>query len=248
MDAALDAVMLGIAARLGGGRIRPVRMLLAALMGAGLALAARRLMLSRAQIAVLWLPAAFVMQAAAQGRRALVHPVRHVGLLLCAAGLLGGTVTALLGATGSLPTAYALGGVCMAGMTANLARARRVVSDVRQAYIVCRWRGRTAEFEAMADSGNTLRDYLTHLPVIVMPAGQGKKLFGIQSEVLRPIFADTAGGRQMMELLMPEEITVCTGEREAKVTAAVALCKGLSKDAPALIPASLLENMEDIKT
>ena len=50
----------------------------------------------------------------------------------------------------------------------------------------------------MVDSGNCLRDYLTHRPVIVMPQARGYRLFGLENTPLRPIFADTAGGRQMM--------------------------------------------------
>lgn len=242
LDTALDAVLLMIAARLGGMRIRPARVLFGALTGAGAALIVRRLALSPGQTAALWLPAALAMQAAAQGRGALAHPVRHVLLLLSAAGLLGGTLTALAGAAGSLCAAYALCGVCMAAMTASVTRARRAAC-VRRVEIVCRWRGRTARFEAMIDSGNTLRDYLTHRPVIVMPRALGRRLFGIEDEALRPIFADTAGGRQWMELLVPAQTIVRADGQEKQVDAAVALCGALGGHAPVLAPASLTDGL-----
>jgi len=243
LDAALDAVMLGIAARLGGMRIRPERVICGALAGALCAWLARKPALSRGAAALVWLPTALIMQMIAQGKAALVHPMRNTLLLLCAAGLLGGTLTALAGATGSLVSAYALGGVCMAVMTMSLARAGRAVGDTRRALIVCRYRGRTARFEAMIDSGNTLRDYLTHRPVIVMPTDMGKRLFHLREAPLRPIFADTAGGRQMMELLVPQETEVMIGGRRTRVEAAVALCGALSKHAPALAPASLTDGL-----
>ena len=240
LDTALDAVMLLIAARLDGRWIRPWRLLCGALTGAGCAWLARTLALTHGQTAFFWLPVSYAMTLAAQGRRAVVHPVRCVCLLLCAAGLLGGTLTALHGATGSLLSAYALGGVMMTLMTASLLRARRASADVRRARIVCRYSGQTAQFEAMIDSGNTLRDYLTQYPVIVMQKDVGIRLFGLEHKPLRPIFADTAGGRQMMDVFVPEETILIREGKKKGVLAAVALSGALSKETPALLPASLV--------
>ncbi len=237
----MDAAMLGIAARLAGGHAKAGRLLLGALAGAGMAAFVRRLPISGAQSAALWLPVALAMQAIAQGRDALMHPVRHAFLLLCAAGLLGGTLTALHGATGSLTSAYALGGAMMTAMTASLLRARRAAAGVQRGQVLCRRRGRTARLEAMIDSGNTLRDYLTHRPVIVLPEETGRRMFGLENEALRPIFADTAGGRQMMAVFVPQETVLLFGGERRRVQAAVALCGGLGRSAPALVPASLLE-------
>ena len=245
LDAAMDAAMLMIAARLDGRWLRPWRLLLGALTGAGCAWLARALALSQGQTAALWLPAAYLMQLAAQGRRSALHPVRCVCLLLCAAGLLGGTLTALASATESLVSAYALGGAMMTAMIACLLRARRAAEDVRRARIVCRYRGKTARFEAMIDSGNTLRDYLTHRPVIVMPEGRGRRLFGLESDMLRLIFADTAGGRQMMTVFVPQETMLESGGQMRRVCAAVALCGGLSESTPALVPVSLMEGQNE---
>ena len=106
--------------------------------------------------------------------------------------------------------------------------------------LVCLYRGKTASFDAMVDSGNTLRDYLTRLPVIVMPEAAGRRRFHLGDAPLRPIFADTAGGRQMMGVLAPQDISVEADGRRRTVRAVVALSPGMREGAPALVPASLM--------
>ena len=238
----MNAVMLLIAVRLAGCMVRPWRVLAAALSGALIAQAARGLGLSGGQVAALWLPTAAAMMAIACGRPAAQRPVRAGALLLCAAGLLGGVVLALKGATGSLETAYALGGVCTLLIAANAVRAHRAAKAIHRVRVVCRYRGETAAFDAMVDSGNTLKDYLTHLPVIVMPEEAGRRRFRLNDTPLRPIFANTAGGRQMMSVLVPQEISVEAGGRRRTVRAVVALSPGMEGNMPALVPASLMED------
>ena len=94
-------------------------------------------------------------------------------------------------------------------------------------------------------SGNCLRDYLTHRPVIVMPQARGYRLFGLENTPLRPIFADTAGGRQMMLCLTPEATILDNGQTKRAVEALLALSPGLGGNAPALLPASLLEDGQE---
>lgn len=236
----MNAAMLLMAVRLAGGKVRPWRMLTAALSGALLAQAARGLSLDRGQAAVLWLPAAAGMMAIACGRPALRHPVRYGALLLSAAGLLGGVVLALDGATGSLMTAYALGGVCTLWIAASLLKTRRAAQAVHRVRLVCLYRGENASFDAIIDSGNTLRDYLTRLPVIVMPEAAGRRRFHLGDVPLRPIFADTAGGRQMMGVLAPQEISVEADGRRRAVRAVLALSPGMREGTPALVPSSLM--------
>lgn len=247
LDAALDALMLLLAVQLAGWRIRPLRVAAGALAGAGLAQLTRLCSLTRAQTALCWLPTALVMMGAAGGKRALERPLRSAALLLCAAGLLGGIVQALYGATGSLPAAYGAGGACTALITASVLRQRRCAQDVPTLRLSCRFAGRTAAFDAIADSGNTLRDYLTHLPVIVLPEGRGRACFDLRDKPLRPIFADTAGGRQMMGCFRPEDIRLTVHGEERAVRALVALSPALGDDAPALVPASLLGTPEPDK-
>lgn len=84
----------------------------------------------------------------------------------------------------------------------------------------------------MVDSGNCLRDYLTHRPVIVIPQARGNRLFGLEDTPLRPIFADTAGGRQMMFCLTPERTILCDGRNEWAVEAMLGTFAGAWGERP----------------
>ena len=106
LELALDALMIALALRLGGWRIRPARVLVGAVLGtmASAALGG----LPRALQAAMWLPVALAMMRAADGPAPVWLALRRAALLLCAAGLIGGTLLALLGAAGS-PAAKATG-------------------------------------------------------------------------------------------------------------------------------------------
>ncbi|MFR5794441.1 MAG: sigma-E processing peptidase SpoIIGA [Christensenellales bacterium] len=185
--------------------------------------------------ALLWLPIAMGMMAAACGRA--VRP-RAAGLLL-GAGLLGGTVQALSGAAALNNGLLAHAALLLSAATVrapDAARDARSGADDMQK--------RTAAFTAMVDSGNCLRDYLTHRPVIVMPQARGYRLFGLENTPLRPIFADTAGGRQMMLCLTPEATILDNGQTKRAVEALLALSPGLG-ERPALLPVSLLEDGQE---
>ena len=166
------------------------------------------------------------------------------GLLLGAAGLLGGTIQALSGATGSKATGLLLGTLAIPLLSAAMIRASRMRRDVQNVRVRMTYKKRTARFSAVVDSGNCLRDYLTHRPVIVIPQACGNRLFGLEDTPLRPIFADTAGGRQMMFCLTPERTILCDGRNEWAVEAMLALSPGLGGNAPALLPASLLNRKD----
>lgn len=228
----MDALTLALALRLDGMRIRPVRVALGALAGTLAARLIRALAFSRARQAVFWLPVAGLMALAA-GWRGRALPAGAL-LVMSAAGLLGGVTLALTGATGSRPAAYALAALC-AGVTA--ARGIREAGRLR---VVIRYRGRQAVFPALHDSGNSLRDYLTRLPVIVLPEAAARERLGLHGVALRPIFAQTAGGRLMMWCFLPDEAFVLRGRRRKGVRAAVALSPGLPSASPALLPGALL--------
>ena len=149
----------------------------------------------------------------AQARGMLVR-LAGTGLLLGAAGLLGGTIQALSGATGSKATGLLLGTLAIPLLSAAMIRASRMRRDVQTVRVRMTYKKRTARFSAVVDSGNCLRDYLTHKPVIVIPQARGNRLFGLEDTPLRPIFADTAGGRQMMFCLTPERTILCDGRNE----------------------------------
>ena len=232
----MNALGLALAVRLGGDRIVPVRVLLGA--GAGAMIAQMAQGLDRMQAMLLWLPSAMLMMRIAKGKRCRL--LADALLLLCAQGLLGGMVLALWGATGSLALAYALGGIAAACTGVCAARKRRKIPQTAQVRVLLRYRGREASFDAMIDSGNTLRDYLTRLPVIVMPEKTGRQALEMDDTPLRPIFAQTAGGRQRMHVLVPEWIALEVDGACRAVQAVVAFSPQMSSSVPALVPALLL--------
>ncbi len=242
-DAALDALAIMMTLRVLDARIRPLRVGFAAIFASVTALAVRLVRLPALQTALLWLPlAACMMRLAGYSRRGFRADMRGVLTLLACEGFLGGVTLALLGATGSLAAAYALCGACAAAVFVAALRASRSAQDIRRVHVECMVAGRLLRFDAVVDSGNSLRDYLTHRPVIVAGEAMARQLAGLR---MRPIFADTAGGRQMMRLVMPEETALCLGEQRICVQAALAFSPGLGRGAPALVPASLLRISEN---
>ena len=235
----MNTLMLALAVRLGGGQIRPARLLAGAGAGAAAALGARGLALSRGEQMLLCLPLAMLMMRIARGRKGRI--VRQGMLLLCAAGFTGGIVLALEGATRSSVMAYVLAVAAASGIGACAVRERRAAGDVLRARVRIAHRGRCAEFDAMIDSGNTLRDYLTHLPVIVLPQSAAEKRLHMGNAPLRPIFAQTAAGKQRLGVFSPQEIELECHGTHRRALAVVALSPQMSADVPALVPAALLD-------
>ena len=234
--------MLALALRHEGRRILPFRVIAGAMTGACIAGWTRAAELARILGMVLWLPTAMLMMAIAGGRRRRM--LSGGLLLLCAAGLLGGIMQALLGATGSYAAAYMLGSAAAALIALHAVCVRKYTGSVMRVTVVMAYREKEAAFEAMIDSGNTLGDYLTHLPVIVLPQKEARERLGIGDAPLRPIFADTAGGRLMMECFIPERTFIRTGETKTQVRCAAALSPGLNDGALALVPPALLNGDE----
>lgn len=232
----MNALGLALAVRLGGGRVVPVRVLLGA--GAGAAIAQMAQGLTRMQSMLVWLPSAMLMMRIARGKRSRL--IADALLLLCASGFVGGMVLALWGATGSLALAYALAGIAAVCIGVCTLRKRQAIPQAVQVRILCRYRGRKAAFDAMIDSGNTLRDYLTHLPVIVLPEKNGRAALAMDGRRLRPIFAQTAGGRQRMYVFAPEAVELELDGACHAVRAVIAFSPQMSGCVPALVPASLL--------
>lgn len=242
-ELALDVLMIVLALRLGGRPVRPARVLAAAALGTAISAAAAGL--DRAGQAMLWLPVALAMMRLADGPAGFPLALRRAALLLSAAGLMGGTLLAMLGATGSMTAAYAVGLAAAAAMACAQGRARRSAEAAPQRLrIRCVCRGRAVTLRAIADSGNTLRDYLTHRPVVVVPQAAGHRL-GLSGAPLRPIFADTAGGRQMMTCFTPQALEAIADGKRRTLCAVVALSPGLGADAPALVPTTLLFGNEE---
>ena len=120
-------------------------------------------------------------------------------------------------------------------------RTRCAAQAAARARVAFTYRGRRADFEAMIDTGNTLRDYLTHLPVIVLPQSAARRRLRLGDMQFRPIFAQTAGGRQRMSVFSPQEIELECHGINRRVCAVIALSPQMNGDAPALVPAALMD-------
>ena len=243
LDFAADLLAALMAQRLTGGRIRKRRAVVCAILGAAGAYILRSLPVSRAGRLMTALPLAYLLGGIACGG----YSIRHAALLLASFGLLGGTMTALHGAAGSLPLAWGLGAAAAGAMAASMRRAGRAAMDVRHARVTICVGGHTASFEAIVDSGNTLRDYLTHRPVIVLPQ-EARRMLGLEKAPLRLLFADTAGGRQMMRCFTPEKTQIEAEGNVLQAAACAAFSPGLSPRAPALLPSALIVQHTDRDT
>ena len=233
LDALADMLCTAMMLRMLGRRARPVRVLMSGILGALAAQSVRLFGFSGGQAALCWLPVALAMAWVACGHISL----RAALVLLGCQGLLGGTVYALCGALGSPGRAWCVGAVLALILSANFVRARRAAQDVHTVRIRISHGKHAVGLEALVDSGNCLRDYLTGRPVIVLPEAARARL-GLEAAPLRPIFADTAGGRQMMACFTPHAVTVIEDGQAMEVSACAAFSPGLS--APALLPLSLL--------
>lgn len=232
-----DAMGIALALRLAGRHVRPVRIVAGAAAGTLAAVLTRGL--SHGQAALLWLPTAAAMMALGGGREMLMRPLRSAMLLFGAMGLLGGTLQALLGATGSLPAAYALAACAVPVMAACLRRARRTGGRSGTLLLRFSYLDKRFSLRGIADSGNTLRDYLTHRPIVVFSMEDGRRM-GLSGRG-RLLSADTAGGRQMMLCFTPQTLELSIGGTWRRVSAAVALSPGLRRGSPALIPQALID-------
>lgn len=240
LDALADALCIAMTMRIAEKRICPLRMVCAAAMSAILACIVRWMAFSRGRTAACALPLAALAMWLASGRFRL----RAALLLLACEGFLGGTVYALSQALGSKAAAWSVGAVFALIMSSGAVRTRRAAVDVHRVRIRILYADREAEFDAMVDSGNCLRDYLTHRPVIVLPEA-AKVYLGLADVPLRPIFADTAGGRQMMDCMTPKGVWVTENGRTRAVSACTAFSPGLPEGSPALVPLSMLAENRD---
>lgn len=216
-------------------RIRPFRVGFAAIFGAAAAFSARSICLSRIGGMMAWIPVAACMMHIASGM-----PWRGAAVLLACEGFLGGVVLALAGATGSLLLAHVLSAAVAGAIFVNTMRQGRVARSTHRVRVECVIGGRAYAFDAIVDSGNSLCDYLSQRPIIVAGMdvlGRGQ----IETIRTRLIFADTAGGRQMMRMIMPERTTIEDHKACLRVEAGLAFSPGLGKGAPALVPSTLME-------
>lgn len=242
LDTLANSLCVAMMLRINGEKRQPLRVMLSALLGAFGAYFLRKAGFLRMQEALFWPVLACMMALAATGRASL----RNAGVLLACEGFLGGTVLALGGALGTKGAAWGVGAAFALILSANAVHVRRRAAEVYTVRVRITSGSGTAEFEALVDSGNCLRDYLTRRPVIVLPE-KAKEALGLCAMPLRPIFADTAGGRQMMSCFTPRGVWILSNGQETAVSACAAFSPGLSERAPVLLPQSLLTGNQDKK-
>ena len=117
--------------------------------------------------AALWLPIAAGMMRIAAGRAE--KPLRAAGLLLAAAGCSAARFRRFPARRVPGQPGFWLGAAAAPLLSAATVCLRRMRQSATHVRVRMTCGGRTAAFTAMVDSGNCLRDYLTHRPVIVMP-------------------------------------------------------------------------------
>lgn len=216
-NALADAGLLWLAAAWRGGRIRPLRILLGALLGAFWALAAAAVggVLSSF---MLHLAVSALMVLVALGCRPYRETLQSILALWLGAAALGG-VTAL-----GVPSALA---VLLMGVGGYCLVLRKRALPPPQVFLVVRQGENTLRADAIVDTGNRALDPYTHLPVVFVPKGS----FDAPDQTL---LIRTAAGIRAMPFFSPDELTI----DGRPVSAVVALAPKEYLHC-ALVPASL---------
>lgn len=191
-NAVVDAGLLLIASALKGGRIRPIRILLGALLGAVCALFSAAL---GGALRSLWAQGlvSLLMVLTVVGNAAWREKLRLFGALWLSAAILGGM--AALG----IPLFIAGIATGVAGMAIvrrkNAPLAPCVKLTIRQGEVI-------HSLNAIVDTGNRVLDPLTGLPVILVDEG----LFPIEQKQV--VCVRTAAGTRLLSCFQPDELFV----------------------------------------
>lgn len=150
---------------------------------------------------------------------------------LCAALLLGGSISSLL-SYGAAPWAAVSGSLALEGFFYLLIRLLpAVLKEVR--HVELQVGGRQVMLPAMVDSGNLMRDPITSLPVLVIPMRAARALYpdaGIIDALralprgFRLLHVRTAAGNGLLPLFRPDHCWLYMDgiRREVRLLAAVA--------------------------
>ncbi|MBX5464130.1 MAG: sigma-E processing peptidase SpoIIGA [Clostridia bacterium] len=183
VNAAVDTVLLVAAGRLAGLRPRPLRVLAAASLGAGLAVAGELSPLLR-HLRLAWmLLVSLFMLPVAFGWHGPAAFLRQAGYLYAGAAVVAGTALALPG----MPASGGPGWLALlVALAAGSLALERLAWGGRRQWALARWRcellleegGRALTLEALVDSGDTLVDPLSGRPAAVVAAAALEKLLG----------------------------------------------------------------------
>ena len=206
---AADAMLLGAVAR-AMGRFDGRRVLLAALLGAGLAAlaAVRRTPWTRAlsMLLPLLLPALLIGRA---------NPCLHLkaALLLVGGALLSGGLSLLapFAVRGPLGALCGMLGGALLGLMLSARRPLRGDWQVRLALTA---NGRTARFTALIDTGNRLREPLSGQPVLIAEAALLRRV--LPQTGWRELRYGAVGGEGRMACFKPARIEIERGVRRTR--------------------------------
>lgn len=195
-------------------------------------------------LALLGLPGSVVLCFRAHGWQACV---RCTLTTLLAGMLTGGAMTACLGmglaplSAGMLAVGLSLTAYLMMNLIPN------VLMNVRQ--VELRVEDRAIILPAMLDSGNLLRDPITGLPVLVIPARAARTLFpdlGDPSRLMelplgfRLLNVRTAAGSSLLPMFRPDECRIYLNGSACKADLLVAVAGREYGGVQALVPMSAL--------
>lgn len=235
---AMDFISLSAAASLGARHKSPVKISIAASLGALYAISATIAHMPPPLDLVLAILVGAAMCALAFGFGGIIPFIRQYLIFWCCSALLGGVMTALLSLGGPSPTATLPTIIAGALFTFFLIGAIRARAGCSSLFITVTHDGKSASFEALCDSGNLLRDPFSSAPVIV---ASHEALRGIlpQSTILamlscdveelntrlrlRLIPAGTADGGSVLCAFFPDSVTVKNGKRIAEKQCLIAI-------------------------
>ena len=124
----------------------------------------------------------------------------------------------------------------------------QTVTEDREVKLTLYYGGRTLSLPVLRDSGNTLRDPVTGLPVIVLSARAAQPLFPFPldaddlsalPEGFRLIRAMTAAGTKTLMCFHPDRVTLRAGRRSWDIGAVAAL--SAFRESRAILPEILLQ-------
>lgn len=240
LNVGLDLFSLLLAERLMRIRAKPARLLFAALLGGVYALAAA--FEGSLRLLVWALPMGLLLSLTAFGRAGLrAFPGLMAGSLFLSGGL-------GFGLRREWPKAGILLLIAAAGLVLSFLLARGRIAPAERLTILIAYRGRSAALPAFRDSGNTLFDPLTGLPVMVLPfqgvrsllpEGTDPRELSTLPRGFRLIRVRTAAGEKTLMCFHPERVLLRSGKRACCVDAVAAVSAFPEKKA--LLPEALFE-------
>ncbi len=251
LNACINAAVLLIALRWGGTRRpRAWRVVLAAALGAGYAIAAYVPGLSFARSLPVSVAVCAGMLWAAASWPTYRHFLRALVLTHAATYLTGGVIYALSQALGGMPPVWIAGALGAWLIGWYLFRVRRRVQAALRADVQVSLDTASAQIDGLIDSGNLLIEPISGLPVIVatrravaplLPVGCDPTDLTTLPEGFRLVCMATASGNQLLMCFQPTMVRVRVARDWQPVDAIVAISlHALPEGDVALVPMTLV--------